>query len=184
MAEKTFDLRGLKCPLPVLRTRKALAAMQAGDILVVACTEPLAARSRPGNTQPRRADRHALHAQGRKQRAAQRRKPPACRNENSAAGCVRARGQDAVSRRDRRERLRLPVTNDHRIEVRDRIGIGWQRLAHVDTNGGRDRRRSIGTGIRGQIGPDRPSIAKRKRGGWDRPIDDDIVREDAPSRRR
>jgi hypothetical protein len=26
MAEKTFDLRGLKCPLPVLRTRKALAA--------------------------------------------------------------------------------------------------------------------------------------------------------------
>jgi len=42
VAEKTFDLRGLKCPLPVLRTRKALAAMQAGDILVVACTDPLA----------------------------------------------------------------------------------------------------------------------------------------------
>jgi tRNA 2-thiouridine synthesizing protein A len=43
MAEKTFDLRGLKCPLPVLRTRKALAGMQAGDILVVTCTDPLAA---------------------------------------------------------------------------------------------------------------------------------------------
>jgi tRNA 2-thiouridine synthesizing protein A len=43
MAEKTYDLRGLKCPLPVLRTRKALAAMQAGDILIVACTDPLAA---------------------------------------------------------------------------------------------------------------------------------------------
>ena len=43
MAEKTFDLRGLKCPLPVLRTRKALAGMQAGDILLVACTDPLAA---------------------------------------------------------------------------------------------------------------------------------------------
>ena len=28
MAEKTFDLRGLKCPLPVLRTRKALAGMR------------------------------------------------------------------------------------------------------------------------------------------------------------
>jgi tRNA 2-thiouridine synthesizing protein A len=42
MAEKTFDLRGLKCPLPVLRTRKALAAMRAGDILVVTCTDPLA----------------------------------------------------------------------------------------------------------------------------------------------
>jgi len=42
MTEKTFDLRGLKCPLPVLRTRKALAASAPGDILVVACTDPLA----------------------------------------------------------------------------------------------------------------------------------------------
>ncbi len=42
MAEKSFDLRGLKCPLPVLRTRKALAGMQTGDVLVVACTDPLA----------------------------------------------------------------------------------------------------------------------------------------------
>ena len=41
MAEKTFDLRGLKCPLPVLRTRKALAGMQPGDVLIVACTDPL-----------------------------------------------------------------------------------------------------------------------------------------------
>lgn len=43
MAEKTFDLRGLKCPLPVLRTRKALAGLRRGDILLVACTDPLAA---------------------------------------------------------------------------------------------------------------------------------------------
>ena len=42
MAETTFDLRGLKCPLPVLRTRKALAGMRPGDILLVACTDPLA----------------------------------------------------------------------------------------------------------------------------------------------
>ncbi len=42
MAEKTFDLRGLKCPLPVLRTRKALAGMRSGDVLVVTCTDPLA----------------------------------------------------------------------------------------------------------------------------------------------
>jgi tRNA 2-thiouridine synthesizing protein A len=41
MKEKIFDLRGLKCPLPVLRTRKALAAMSEGDILTVACTDPL-----------------------------------------------------------------------------------------------------------------------------------------------
>ena len=43
MAEKTLDLRGLKCPLPALRTRKALSGMQQGDLLIVACTDPLAA---------------------------------------------------------------------------------------------------------------------------------------------
>ena len=42
MAEKTLDLRGLKCPLPVLRTRKALAGTTPGDILIVSCTDPLA----------------------------------------------------------------------------------------------------------------------------------------------
>lgn len=42
MTEKTLDLRGLKCPLPVLRTRKALAGSDPGDILTVACTDPLA----------------------------------------------------------------------------------------------------------------------------------------------
>jgi len=42
MPEKTINLRGLKCPLPALRTRKALGAMQPGDILIVECTDPLA----------------------------------------------------------------------------------------------------------------------------------------------
>ncbi len=42
-AQKMIDLRGLKCPLPALRTRKALKAMSAGEILVVECTDPLSA---------------------------------------------------------------------------------------------------------------------------------------------
>ena len=42
MAEKILDLRGLKCPLPVLLTRKALAGMRPDDVLVLACTDPLA----------------------------------------------------------------------------------------------------------------------------------------------
>ncbi len=37
-----LDLSGLKCPLPVLRTRKALLAMSPGDQLRVICTDPLA----------------------------------------------------------------------------------------------------------------------------------------------
>jgi tRNA 2-thiouridine synthesizing protein A len=42
MTEKTLNLRGLKCPLPALRTRKVLGQSQPGDILIVECTDPLA----------------------------------------------------------------------------------------------------------------------------------------------
>ena len=42
MAEKTLNLRGLKCPLPALRTKKTLGGLDSGDILVVECTDPLA----------------------------------------------------------------------------------------------------------------------------------------------
>ncbi len=43
MTETTLDLRGLKCPLPALRARKALKAGAPGDIVIVECTDPLAA---------------------------------------------------------------------------------------------------------------------------------------------
>lgn len=43
MATTTLDLLGLKCPLPVLRTRKALARLHRGDRLQVLCTDPMAA---------------------------------------------------------------------------------------------------------------------------------------------
>ena len=36
-----LDLTGLKCPLPVLKTRKALKTLIAGDRLEVHCTDPL-----------------------------------------------------------------------------------------------------------------------------------------------
>ena len=42
MAEKTLNLRGLKCPLPALRTRKALSGITVDDVLIVECTDPLA----------------------------------------------------------------------------------------------------------------------------------------------
>jgi len=42
MADTTINLRGLKCPLPALRARKALSRLPTGDVLVVECTDPLA----------------------------------------------------------------------------------------------------------------------------------------------
>ena len=86
MAEKTFDLRGLKCPLPVLRTRKALAGMQPGDILIVACTDPLAGIDIPNllretgdtleHTQARRECHDISDSQGMTRRARQPPMPP------------------------------------------------------------------------------------------------------------
>jgi tRNA 2-thiouridine synthesizing protein A len=43
MTEKTLDLRGLKCPLPALRVRKALTGLKPSDLLVAQCTDPLTA---------------------------------------------------------------------------------------------------------------------------------------------
>ena len=39
---RTLDAKGLKCPLPVLRARKALRDLAAGDTLAVETTDPAA----------------------------------------------------------------------------------------------------------------------------------------------
>ena len=39
----SLDLSGLKCPLPALKTRKALQQLAPGARLTVICTDPLAA---------------------------------------------------------------------------------------------------------------------------------------------
>lgn len=41
MTTSKLDLTGLKCPLPALKTRKALKALRPGDLLEVHCTDPL-----------------------------------------------------------------------------------------------------------------------------------------------
>ena len=41
MTTTKLDLAGLKCPLPALKTRKALKALKPGDFLEVRCTDPL-----------------------------------------------------------------------------------------------------------------------------------------------
>ena len=37
-----YDLKGLKCPLPVLKTRRRLADMKQGDELLIETSDPLA----------------------------------------------------------------------------------------------------------------------------------------------
>ena len=51
MTTTLLDLTGLKCPLPALRTRKALLRLSAGERLEVHCTDPMAAIDIPAMVQ-------------------------------------------------------------------------------------------------------------------------------------
>lgn len=55
-----LDLRGLKCPLPVLRSRKVLAGLRPGAVLVVEASDPMSVIDIPHMCNE---DGHALLAQ-------------------------------------------------------------------------------------------------------------------------
>ena len=38
--DKQLDARGLNCPLPILRTKKALTDMKSGQVLKILATDP------------------------------------------------------------------------------------------------------------------------------------------------
>ena len=38
--DKDLDARGLNCPLPILRTKKALGELQSGQVLRIVATDP------------------------------------------------------------------------------------------------------------------------------------------------
>lgn len=40
MTTHTFDARGMKCPLPVLKARKLMKDLAAGDVLEIHATDP------------------------------------------------------------------------------------------------------------------------------------------------
>lgn len=40
MADQTLDAKGLNCPLPILRAKKALQALKPGSTLEVLATDP------------------------------------------------------------------------------------------------------------------------------------------------
>jgi len=38
--DREVDARGLNCPLPILRAKKALADLHSGQVLKIVCTDP------------------------------------------------------------------------------------------------------------------------------------------------
>lgn len=40
MADQELDARGLNCPLPILRAKKALSSLQSGQTLKIIATDP------------------------------------------------------------------------------------------------------------------------------------------------
>ena len=43
-ANKEIDTRGMNCPLPILKAKKALSDMQSGEVLKVVATDPSSTR--------------------------------------------------------------------------------------------------------------------------------------------
>jgi tRNA 2-thiouridine synthesizing protein A len=62
-SETVLDLRGLNCPLPVLRAKKALRSIPVGGVLILECTDPLSVIDVPHFA---RQTGHALEAQERR----------------------------------------------------------------------------------------------------------------------
>ena len=62
-SEMVLDLRGLNCPQPVLRAKKALRGLPVGGILVLECTDPLSVIDIPHFV---RQTGHTLEAQERR----------------------------------------------------------------------------------------------------------------------
>lgn len=56
-----LDLRGLKCPLPVLHARRALARCAPGTTIEIACTDPLSVIDIPAMALQ---DGHGVEQQG------------------------------------------------------------------------------------------------------------------------
>jgi tRNA 2-thiouridine synthesizing protein A len=63
--ETLLDLRGLNCPQPVLRAKKALRTIPIGGVLVLECTDPLTVIDVP----------HFVRQTGHKLQAQERRGP-------------------------------------------------------------------------------------------------------------
>jgi tRNA 2-thiouridine synthesizing protein A len=66
MATTKLDLTGLKCPLPALKTRKALKGLKPGDVLEVLCTDPLSVIDIPNLIQET-GDKVAINRQAEQQ---------------------------------------------------------------------------------------------------------------------
>lgn len=64
--DREVDASGLNCPLPILRTKKALAEMQSGQVLKVTSTDPGSVRDfamfakQTGNELVEQADQSGL----------------------------------------------------------------------------------------------------------------------------
>lgn len=59
-----LDLKGLNCPMPVLKTAKALRSMAVGEVLVIEATDPMAAIDLPHFCREQGHDLLALEKDG------------------------------------------------------------------------------------------------------------------------
>ena len=125
------------------------------------------APARTTRTRGSRID-HAFDAERGEQRDIDPPQPRAGQPQLRPGGGVGVGRQHAFARRDRGERRGLRAAHLHRIERRDRVGAGRQRLADIDAGRrGDERRRRIGAGVERRVGAHRKAVAQRERGRAD-----------------
>lgn len=67
MSERVVDLRGLRCPLPVLKAKKLMRELAVGERLTLECTDPMTVidlphfAEREGHRLERQERREALY---------------------------------------------------------------------------------------------------------------------------
>ena len=98
---------------------------------------------------------------------------------NRSVRCCR---QDAFARRERGKDFGAAVARRYGVGGRHCIGPFGERLAGVNPYGRVQQCRSVGTGIRGKAGRDRPTIAQRDRARRKRSCRD-VLGEHARQRR-
>jgi len=62
--DRDLDVKGLNCPLPILRTKKALAEMESGTILRVLATDPGSLKDFPAFAKQTGNELLSHHAEG------------------------------------------------------------------------------------------------------------------------
>ena len=106
--DKELDARGLNCPLPILRAKKALNEMTSGQVLKIVATDPGSVKDFQAFSK-QTGNELLSHAEAQKEQPPNHAAAGVCRPRHLPAGCVRRQPSACNPARGNRHR---PVRGD------------------------------------------------------------------------